>query len=101
MVMFEIFKILRWHKKVFENTTYTEQLNKVREEVREYNVAFDEYVKAKSKFKRIYTKANVDGELTDIIIASINCMRYPEIRDRVKAKMSENKHRTFKHNHHI
>ena len=99
--MFEIYKILKWHKKVFRNTTFTEQLNKVCEEVREYNEALDDYIKAKGRLKVIYTKAKLDGELTDIIIASINCMRYPEIRDRVKVKMAENKHRTFKNNHHI
>ena len=99
--MFEILKIHKWHKRTFPETTYTEQLNKVREEIREYNEAFENYVKARGRIKKIYTKASLEGELTDIIIASINCMRYPEIRDRVRVKMAENEHRTFKNNHHI
>lgn len=99
--MFEIYKIHKWHKNTFPQTSYTEQLEKVCEEVREYNEAFEKYIKARGRIRKYYTKANLDGELTDIIIASINCMRYPEIRDRVKVKMAENKHRTFKNNHHI
>ena len=99
--MFEIYKILSWHKKTFPHTSYTEQLEKVCEEVREYNDALDKYIKARGRLKKIYTKANLDGELIDIIIASINCMRFPEIRERVKVKMAENEHRTFKNNHHI
>ena len=99
--MFEIYKILRWHKKVCKNTTYAEQLEKVVEEVREYDEAFENYIKARGRSKKLFTKTKLDEELTDIIIASINCMRYPEIREKVKVKMAINEHRTFKNNHHI
>lgn len=99
--MFEIFKILSWHKKNFPDTTYKEQLNKVAEEVKEYNTEFENYIHSRHPKKKIFCRQRIDEELTDIIIASINCMRYPEIRERVKVKMAINEHRTFKHNHHI
>lgn len=99
--MFEIYKIISWHKKIFRDCTYTEQLDKVSEEIREYTEALENYIKARGRLKKIFTKSKLDEELTDVIIASINCMRYPEIRERVNVKMEINKHRTFKNNHHI
>ena len=96
-----IFKMIRWHKKTFKNTTDTEQLEKVKEEINEYIKAFEEYTKAKGKRKKDACKRRMLEELIDVIIASINCTRYPEIRKKILVKMEINRHRTFKNNHHI
>lgn len=96
-----LYKIQKWHKKNFPKTTYKEQLNKVTEEIREYNIELDGYIHSRNRQKKNYCARRIDEELTDIIIASINCMRYPEIREKVKVKMAINEHRTFKNNHHI
>lgn len=101
MILYDIYKILDWHKKNLSETTYTEQLDKVKSEINEYTEAFGDYTQARSPARKIACKRHADEELTDVIIASINCMRYPEIREQVKVKMEINKHRTFKNNHHI
>lgn len=99
--MFEIYKIISWHKKTFKSTSSAEQLDKVKSEINEYSEAVWDYTQARSPARKFACKRHADEELIDVIISSINCMRYPEIRERVKVKMEINKHRTFKNNHHI
>lgn len=99
--MFEIYKIIRWHKKTFPETTHSEQMDKVISEIHEFIEEYEKFTKARSCNRRNIYYRKASGELIDVIIASINCMRYPEIREQVRVKMEINKQRTFKNNHHI
>lgn len=99
--MFEILKIHKWHKKTFPNTTHSEQMDKVISEIYEFTKEFDDFTKARSSKRRGVLYRRATSELIDVIIASINCMRYPEVREMVAVKMSINKQRTFVNNHHI
>lgn len=94
--LIEIYKIMIWHKKTFPFFSDVGQKKKVRDEARELVEAFD-------KFTRHGTERNqerVNEELSDVIIASINAMRYPNIRKEVLKKMKENYKRSWKNGQH-
>lgn len=97
----DIWKIIKWNFKTFPNTTPLQQLDKVQEEIGEFVEAFINLTQARSKTRRDYWERRTDEEIIDVIISAINCMRYPEIREKVRIKMEINKHRTYVNNHHI
>jgi len=95
-----IYKIWKWSDKTFSDATELDQKEKLAEEIREYNTALKNYIKSPYPRRPKYTKAVYD-EMTDVIIASINCLKYPDFYERVAVKHSINTHRTWKNNHHI
>lgn len=94
-----IVKIWRWHDKTFPTATYIEQKGKLISEIDEFNEAKAKYIKSPYPRRPKY-KFAVDEELTDVIIASINCLKYPDFYERVAVKHNINTHRTWKNNHH-
>lgn len=100
-IILDILKIIRWHIRTLPKTKPSEQLEKVRGEINEYIDAFNDYTKARNPTRRKKCKRHMEEELIDVIISSINCMRYKEIREKVAVKMAINRHRTFEKNHHI
>lgn len=89
MTLIDIFKILRWHKRTFPKYTFGKQLQKIVEEIMEWE----------SEFLRLNTDKELE-ELTDVIIASIGAMRFKEVREMVKEKMKANQKRRWKNGHH-
>ena len=94
-----VYKILKWHDKTFDITA-DEQKAKLKSEIDEFNKAKANYIKAAYVRKPKYKKF-VDDEMTDVIIASINCLKYPDFYERVAVKHNINTHRSWKNNHHI
>jgi hypothetical protein len=94
-----IYKIWRWHEKTFDLTAH-DQKQKLISEITEFNEAKAKYIKSPYPRRPKYKHA-VDEELIDVIIAGINCLKYPEIYERVAVKHSINTHRTWKGNHHV
>lgn len=90
-----IYKIWKWSDKTFPEATELDQKQKLAEEIREYNKAMKDYTKSPYPRRPKYTKA-VNDEMTDVIIASINCLKYPDFYERVAVKHSINTHRTWK-----
>lgn len=88
--LWKIYKILRWSKKTFPNYTFEKQIAKVAEEAIEWE----------TEFLRNDVEKEL-SELTDIIIASINSLRFKETWEMVDEKMKENKKRTWKNGHHV
>lgn len=101
MILYDIYKVLKWHKKTLPETTHSEQLDKVISEIFEFLEEYENFIKSKSPKRRGVYYRKASDELIDVIIAGINCMRYPEVRERVAVKMAINKQRTFVNNHHI
>ena len=94
--LFNIFCILKWHKKTFPTFTYQEQKEKLAGEIREFQAALEEYIRTANP---VIGKA-VNFELADVVIAGINLMRYEEMRELVKEKMEINYTRTWKGGQH-
>jgi hypothetical protein len=92
--MILIYKIWKWHDKNFDITCH-EQKEKLKSEIDEFNEAFKKFIKSPYPRRPKY-KVNVDNEMIDVIIAGINCLKYPEIFERVAVKHSINTHRTWK-----
>ena len=98
MILF--YKIWRWHSKTFPATTELDQKQKLVSEITEFNEAKAKYIKSPYPRRPKYKYA-VDNELIDVIIAGINCLKYPEIFERVAVKHNINTHRTWKGDHHV
>jgi phosphoribosyl-ATP pyrophosphohydrolase len=94
--LFEIYKIMKWHKKTFPFFSDVGQHKKVRDEAKELVDAFNDYTKRPTKHREIL----LNEELSDVIIASINAMRYPNIRKEVLKKMKENHKRSWENGQH-
>lgn len=95
-----IYKIWKWHGKTFPEATDLEQKQKLAEEIREYSNAMRNYTKSPYPRRKNYAKA-VNEEMVDVIIASINCLKYPEFYERVAVKHNININRNWKGNHHV
>ena len=94
--LIEIYKIWLWHKKTFPEFTAINQKKKVRDEAHELVEAFRNFIQ-----KGNYTRQkHVEEELADVIIASINAMRFEDVRREVNKKMSENYKRSWKNGQH-
>ena len=92
----DIFKIMRWHKKTFPYFNGIGQKKKVRDEIYEFVEAFEKYTRRGGEnYQR-----RVNEELVDVIIASINTMRFADVRHEVAKKMKENKQRSWKNGQH-
>lgn len=95
--MIELIKdIQEWHEKTFPEFSAKDQELKLGEEIGEYRAAIDTLIatRLQSDLEKI------KGELADVIIATVNLLRYPEIQTLVKTKMAINKQRTWKDGHH-
>lgn len=90
MILWKIYKILRWHKKTFPDFTVWKQFEKICEESIEFE---------NESFFGDDEKALEEG--ADVIIASIGALRFPEVWDLVDEKMKINKQRTWENGHHI
>lgn len=86
-----VYKILKWHKKVFPKISYDKQREHLISEMNEYNDAFEKWTKRKTKTNHW----NVDIERTDVIISSINMLRFPETLSLIDTKMTINKKRKW------
>lgn len=89
--LWKIYKIMRWHKKTFPDFTAERQAEKIGEEILEWD---REFFIGDSIEKEL-------EELTDVIIASIGSLRFPEIWDFIDEKMKKNKQRKWKNGHHV
>ena len=98
--MILIYKIWKWHDKIFPEATKIDQKNKLISEIAEFNEAKAKYIKSPYPRRPKY-KTAVDDELIDVIIAGINCLKYPEVYERVAVKHNINIHRTWKGDHHV
>ena len=94
-----IVKIWRWHDKQFKNLPMHEQRNKLKSEIDEFNQAKAKFIKSPYPRRPKYIGA-MNDELTDVIIASINCLKYPDFYERVAVKHNINTHRTWRGTHH-
>lgn len=90
-----IYKIWRWHDKTFPTATYIEQKGKLISEIDEFNEAKAKFIKSPYPRRPKYIGA-MNDELTDVIIAAINCLKYPDFYERVAVKHNINTHRTWK-----
>ena len=95
-----ILKIWKWHEKTFPEATGLSQREKLISEIAEFNEAKARYIKSPYPRRPKY-KFAVDNELIDVIIAGINCLKYPDIYERVAVKHEINTHRTWKGTHHV
>lgn len=93
-----IYDIWKWHNKTFDISAL-EQKQKLKSEIDEFNEAFKKFIKSPYPRRPKY-KPSVDEEMIDVIIAAINCLKYPEFYERVAVKHNINTHRTWKNNHH-
>lgn len=95
-----IYKIWRWHERTFKNLPMSEQRNKLKSEIAEFNKAKAKYIKSPFPRRPKYV-TEMNDELTDVIIAAINCLKYPDFFERVAVKHNVNTHRTWKGTHHV
>ena len=95
-----VYKILKWHKATFESLPEQSQRIKLDSEIKEYMQEVENYTRARTNQKRNNIRAKINGEMIDVIIAGINCLRYPDTFERVSVKHIINTHRTWKNNHH-
>lgn len=93
-----IYDIWKWHNKTFDLTAQ-QQKQKLKSEIDEFNQAFKNFTKSAYPRRPKY-QAKVNEELADVIIAGINCLKYPEIFERVAVKHNINTHRTWNGVHH-
>lgn len=98
--LYLVYKIWKWHNKTFPDLKMIEQRNKLKSEIDEFNQAKARFVKSPYPRRPKYVTA-MNDELTDVIIASINCLKYPDFYERVAVKHNINTHRTWKGTHHV
>lgn len=96
MILWDIYKIIRWHKKTF-NVTYEQQRDHFESEMLEWQSAFLSYMTEKSD-KNL---KDLNLERADVIISGINLLRFPEARALVHKKMKINKKRKWKNDKHV
>ena len=95
-----IYKIWKWHDKAFKDLPMLEQRNKLKSEIDEFNEAKARYIKSPYPRRPRYVGA-MNDELTDVIIAAINCLKYPDFYERVAVKHNINTNRKWKGTHHV
>lgn len=93
------YKIIKWHDKTFPDADSLAQRSKLAEEIREYNNAMKNFTKSPYPRRKNYIDA-VNEEMVDIIIAAINCLKYPDFFERVAVKHAKNTHRKWIGTHH-
>lgn len=97
--LFDIYKIMSWHKKIFPEFDSACQKIKIHGEINEFVDEFEIFTQSSPRQSK--TQHNkVEEELIDVIIASINAMRYKDIRDKVNQKMKINRQRRWKNGQH-
>ena len=95
-----VYKIWKWHDRTFKDLPMSEQKQKLIGEIAEFNEAKAKYIKSPYPRRPKYKYA-VDNELIDVIIAGINCLKYPDFYERVAVKHNQNTHRKLKGMHHV
>lgn len=95
-----VYKILKWHQATFEDLSEQSQRIKLDSEIKEYMQEVENYTRARTNQKRNNIRAKINSEMIDVIIAGINCLRYPETFERVAVKHNINTHRNWKGVHH-
>ncbi|MBQ0114158.1 MAG: hypothetical protein KBT03_13595 [Bacteroidales bacterium] len=91
----KIIDIWKWHKNTFPQATSKSQLIKLQSEINEVVDAKKELRNANNYQMRNIKRKHVREELIDVIITSINCLRYQDIYEDVCIKMSSNKQRDW------
>jgi NTP pyrophosphatase (non-canonical NTP hydrolase) len=94
--LINIVKIWMWHKKTFPEFTAINQKKKVRDEAHELVEAFKNFIQNGNCARQ----KHVEEELADVIIASVNAMRFEDVRREVNKKMKENHKRSWKNGQH-
>ena len=97
MILWQIYKIIRWHKRIFPAIKFEKQRNHFESEMLEWQSAFMSYMTDKSD-KNL---EDLELERADVIISGINLLRFPEARAIVQKKMNINKKRTWNDDRHI
>lgn len=97
MILFQIYKIIRWHKKIFRHIDYNTQRNHFESEMLEWQSAFMTYMTDKSDEHL----EDLELERADVIISGINLLRFPEARALVQKKMNINKKRKWNNDRHV
>ena len=92
--LINVYKIWKWHKETFPEYTGVGQKLKIRGEINEFIKDFNTYTTKRGKSATRYSE-KAEGELIDVIISSINAMRFPEVREEVNRKMAENYKRSW------
>jgi predicted dinucleotide-utilizing enzyme len=95
----DIIKIWHWHKKTFPKFKAESQKLKLRGEIDEFIDEFEKFTKSTST-KAHYYHQRAEEELTDVIIASINAMRFEDVRKAVNKKMKINHKRSWENGQH-
>lgn len=95
-----IYDIWKWHDKTFPELPADAQKQKLVSEIKEFDEAKAKYIKSPYPRRPRYIN-NVNNELADVIIAGINCLKYPEFYERVAVKHAQNTHRKWKGTHHV
>lgn len=88
-----VYKILKWHNKTFPCLPMEAQKRKLNNEINEYIDAKEKYTRSR-RYKN-KNKNELLEEMADVIIAGINCLRYPDFFERVAVKHATNTHRTW------
>lgn len=97
MILSQIYKIIRWHKKTFPHIDYNTQRNHFESEMLEWQSAFMAYMTDRSD----KNFENLELERADVIISGINLLRFPEARALVEKKMNINKKRKWYNDRHV
>ena len=89
-----VYKILKWHNKTFPYLPMEAQKKKLNNEINEFIDAKEKYTR--SRRYKLKNEMELLEEMSDVIIAGINCLRYPDFFERVAVKHNINTHRTWK-----
>ncbi len=88
-----VYKILKWHGKTFPCLPMEAQKRKLNNEINEFIDAKEKYTRSR-RYKQ-KNEMELLEEMSDVIIAGINCLKYPDFYERVAVKHAKNTHRTW------
>lgn len=95
-----VFKIMCWHSKTFKGLNMTEQRDKLNQEINEFVEAKERFISS-NLWRRHYLEKNMEEEMADVIIASINLLKYPYFYKKVLNKHNINLKRVWKGVRHV
>lgn len=95
-ILWQVYKIIRWHKKTFKDIGYYDQRKHHCSEMHEWMQAMRDYTKNKTQKNYEHLKE----EQADVIISGINLLRFKDAFDSVLKKMKTNYSRTWVEGHH-
>jgi NTP pyrophosphatase (non-canonical NTP hydrolase) len=94
--LYQVYKILKWHKKTFPDHTYYDQRKHHVSEMHEWMEAMRNFTKRKTATNKNHLKE----EQADVIISGIALLRFNESFQSVIDKMEINYGRTWEDDHH-